>query len=118
MTDQARKTLWLRNLINLDEKLVGSINRKVPLVGIKAEEINSKALKVFEKDEIRLPDLRILDVDLSWLSEQPVLLAQVQALLTAFFHEGGGDVEAARRLQQEHDQLRLANKLPTTGPHP
>jgi hypothetical protein len=106
MTDEARKTLWVRNLIH----------RKVPLAGIRAEEINSQALKVFEKDTIRLPDLRILDVDLSWISQQQVLLGQVHSLLTSFFRDGGGDVEAARRLQQEHDQLRLANKLPPSRP--
>jgi hypothetical protein len=73
MTDEDRKTLRVCNLLRLDETLAASINRKVPIVGIQPNEINYRALSVFKKDNLTLPDLRPLEVNLSWLSQYLVL---------------------------------------------
>ncbi len=99
MTNEERTALVVRHLICMDEKLAGLINKKVPSVGIKPDEINHAALEVFRKDNLKLPDLRLVDVDASWLSSNPILLDQTKQLLTALFLENGGDMETAVRLQ-------------------
>jgi hypothetical protein len=100
MTDKERKILRFRYLLLADEKLAASVNRKVPLVGIKQHEINSRLLRVFEKGTFSVPDLRPIEADLSWISQDPPLFQQINMLLTAFFLEAGGDIELARKLQE------------------
>jgi hypothetical protein len=102
MTDRDRKVLQFRYLLLADEKLAAAVNRKVSLVGIKPEEINSRALeRGFGKGTFSVPDLRPLEADLSWISDDPRLFQQVNVLLTAFFLEAGGNIELARKVQEE-----------------
>jgi hypothetical protein len=97
MTDNERKVLWVRNLLCLDEKLAASINHKVSNAAIGANEINWQALRQFEKDTVTLPDLRPLEVNLTWLSRHPSVLQQINYILTAFFIESGGDIETVHK---------------------
>jgi len=90
MSDQDRQQLWIRNIIHMDDGLAKKINEGVQK-HIKAEEINGKALAVFERDTIAVPDLRALEINLDWINADPELMRDINILLTMFFHEGGGD---------------------------
>ena len=98
-TDPDRTTMWIRYPILLDESLAASVNAKVVKAGIKAEEINSRALQVFQKGSFTMPDLRPLEVSLAWMKDHPLLQLKLNQTLTAFFFEHGGDIDAARKLQ-------------------
>lgn len=91
MSDENRQNMWVRNIIHIEESLAASINQNVPK-HIKADEINRQALSVFEKDTIAVPDLRSLEVNLSWMTAKPELIHSMHSLLEMFFVEGGGDV--------------------------
>jgi len=59
---------------------------------MKPHEVNAKALSVFDKDTIIVPDLRALEVDLEWLKQDTQIMRSLHALFTSIFVEGGGDV--------------------------
>lgn len=102
LTDADRTVLWVRFPILLDENLAASINTKVVAAKIKPEEINSRALQVFQKGSLTLPDLRPLEVSLAWMKNHPALQRQLNQILTAFFLEHGGNTDAVRKLQDKH----------------
>ncbi len=89
MSDEDRTNLWVRNIICLDENLSTIINENAPKY-IKPNEVNTEALSVFAKDTIRVPDLRELEVNLSWLKDHPDLLLSLDQLFTMLFIENGG----------------------------
>jgi hypothetical protein len=66
VSDQGREDVWVRNIIHLEDSLAATINENV-VKYIKADEINRKALSVFEKDSIAVPDLRAVEVNLGWI---------------------------------------------------
>lgn len=89
ISDKERQSIWVRNILCLDEKLTKIINEKT-LQHIKREEINYKALRVFEKDSLRLPDLRPLEFELDWMRSTPELNDSVHSLFKTSFLEHGG----------------------------
>ena len=74
----------------MDDGLAKKINEGASK-HMKAEEINGKALTVFEQDTIAVPDLRALEINLDWINTDPELMRDINILLTMFFYEGGGD---------------------------
>jgi hypothetical protein len=101
LTDSSRTTMWIRFPILLDESLANSVTTKIVAAGIKTKEINPRALQVFQKNNGKLPDLRSLEFSLAWIKNYPLLQSRLNQILTAFFLEHGGDLEAARKFQRE-----------------
>jgi hypothetical protein len=95
MTNKEKTALEINHLLCLDDKMAGAVNAKVLKAGIPPSEINYQALKVFERDTFTLPDLRAINVDVSWLNSHSSLFSQVNHLLTSFFLESGGSFTSA-----------------------
>jgi hypothetical protein len=84
------------------ERMKGKIQKK---------EINWEALKQFKAGTQTLPDLRPLQVDLSWLSDKNPLEAHVLGVLTAMWVNLGGDMPAAlERRNAELEQSQAAER--------
>ena len=73
MSNEERSALVINHFIFIDDALAKRVNEKVVEVGIPADQINHRALEVFKRDTLKLPDLRALDVDLRWISETSTL---------------------------------------------
>lgn len=91
MSDENREDMWVRNIIHVEDSLAAAINENVPKY-MKPDEINRKALSVFEKDTIAVPDLRSLEVNLNWIKDKPELMHSMASLLGKLFVEGGGNL--------------------------
>jgi len=91
MTDENGESMWVRNIIHVEDRLAASINQNVPKY-IRADEINRKALSVFEKGTIAVPDLRSLEINLDWMKAKPELMRSINSLLEMLFVEGGGNI--------------------------
>ena len=102
MTNEEKSSLIINHLIFLDEALAKSINEKVVSLGIPHNEINYQALKVFERDELALPDLRPINVKIDWLNKPTNINLRINQLLTQLFLENGGDIAAAKALQNSN----------------
>lgn len=100
LSDEDRKTMRIRFPMLVDETLAASVNSKVLKAGIKPEEINFRALEVFKKGSFTMPDLRSLEVSLAWIQNYPHLQQQLNQILTAFFLDHGGNIDAAIKLNK------------------
>jgi hypothetical protein len=54
-----------------------------------------------------MPDLRSLEVNLGWIQEYPGLQLQLNQVLTAFFLDHGGDIDAAIKLHKAAGEVRI-----------
>jgi hypothetical protein len=92
LADKKKAALRVSHLILADEVFSASINEKINSGFFKSDEVNFKALEVFKKDTLTLPDLEHINADTSWLLEQPTLNTQLYQILTELFLENGDNI--------------------------
>ena len=100
VTRRNGKDISVSHIINQDDALIKSLIKKIPSSGIKKEEINHRAIALLQNTQQKLPDLRALNVDASWINDYQVLKNQFTQILYNFFLEHGGDVAKAVKFNE------------------
>lgn len=88
---QESKSLVVNNFLFWDMPLIKSVERIMLSAPIRHCEINRRALAVFERPSLKVPNLGP-PISLDWLDQQFLLLEEVHALFTSFFVEHGGSL--------------------------
>jgi hypothetical protein len=109
MRDGPRGSPRVAYIMNHNEEVMWIIANRMK-GKIQKDEINWLALEQFKNGNQTLPDLRPLQVDLSWLSEKDPLGARVLEALGALWLRLGGDLAAA--LEIRNAELKKLSQAP------